>query len=45
MDKLTPEERKKVEHLDNMERKGFDVQKLKQKVLGQTEEQKINMEL
>ena len=45
MDKLTAEERMKIEHLDNMERKGFDVQKLKQKVLKQTEEQKINMEL
>lgn len=32
-DKLAPAEKSKLEHLDNMERKGFDVQKLRDALL------------
>ena len=34
LDKLTPEERRKLEHLERMERKGFDVEKLKAQIIG-----------
>lgn len=33
LDRLTPEERQKLEHLDKLERKGFDVATLKEAVL------------
>jgi|Dee2metaT_25_FD_contig_21_7412767_length_240_multi_2_in_0_out_0_1 hypothetical protein len=32
LDQLNPEDKKKILHLDKMERKGYDVAKLKEKI-------------
>lgn len=37
LDKLSPEERKKLEHLEMLQKKGFDVEKLKKKLISSNE--------
>ena len=41
-DKLTPEEKKKLEHLENMERKGFDISKLRDELLERVNADELN---
>ena len=42
-DKMTPSDRMKLEHLTNLERKGFEVNKLKEAMLEQYKKKQSDM--
>lgn len=42
-DKLDPEDRKKLEHLEKLERKGFDISKLREELLLKTNSEEMHV--